>query len=67
MSLSRFSGVVNPTTISNLNVVPSNQVADAHIEYKNAGAMNEIINDTQSLGFLRAVLPVGIAVLRCKI
>ena len=48
----RFSGVVNPTTISNLNVVQSTQVADAHIEYKNAGAMNEIINDTQSLGFL---------------
>jgi len=48
----RFSGVVNPTTISNLNVVPSNQVADAHIEYKNAGAMNEIINDAQTLGFL---------------
>jgi flagellar L-ring protein precursor FlgH len=48
----RFSGVVNPTTISNLNVVQSTQVADAHLEFKNAGAMNEIINDTQTLGFL---------------
>lgn len=48
----RFSGVVNPTTISNLNAVQSTQVADAHLEYKNAGAMNEVINDTQSLGFL---------------
>jgi len=48
----RFSGVVNPTTISNLNTVQSTQVADAHIEYKSAGAMNEFINDTQSLGFL---------------
>lgn len=48
----RFSGVVNPTTISNLNVVQSTQVADAHIEYKSAGAMNEFMNDTQSLGFL---------------
>lgn len=48
----RFSGVVNPTTISNLNVVQSNQVADAHIEYRNAGAMNEAFNDAQSLGFL---------------
>lgn len=48
----RFSGVVNPTTISNLNAVQSTQVADAHIEYKNAGAMNEFRNDAQSLGFL---------------
>ena len=48
----RFSGVVNPTTINNQNVVQSGNVADAHIEYKNAGAMNEIINDAQSLGFL---------------
>lgn len=48
----RFSGVVNPTTISNLNVVQSTQVADAHIEYRSAGAMNEFMNDTQSLGFL---------------
>ena len=48
----RFSGVVNPTTITNLNTVQSTQVADAHLEYKNAGAMNEVINDTQTLGFL---------------
>lgn len=48
----RFSGVVNPTTISNLNAVQSTQVADAHIEYRNAGAMNELKNDAQSLGFL---------------
>lgn len=48
----RFSGVVNPTTITNLNTVQSTQVADAHIEYKNAGAMNEVINDAQTLGFL---------------
>lgn len=57
----RFSGVVNPINISNLNTVQSPQVADAHIEYKNAGAMNEIINDTQSLGilgrFFLSVLP----------
>ncbi|MBI5438569.1 MAG: flagellar basal body L-ring protein FlgH [Nitrosomonadales bacterium] len=48
----RFSGVVNPTTITNLNTVQSTQVADAHIEYKGAGAMNEVINDAQTLGFL---------------
>lgn len=48
----RFSGVVNPIQISNLNVVQSTQVADAHLEYKNAGAMNTFMNDTQSMGFL---------------
>lgn len=48
----RFSGVVNPVSISNLNVVQSTQVADAHLEYKNAGEMNQVINDTQALGFL---------------
>jgi len=48
----RFSGVVNPTTITNLNAVQSTQVADAHLEYKKSGAMSEVINDTQSLGFL---------------
>jgi flagellar L-ring protein precursor FlgH len=57
----RFSGVVNPTSISNANSVSSTQVADAHIEYKSAGAMNEVINDAKSLGFLgrffQSVLP----------
>lgn len=57
----RFSGVVNPTTITGANTVLSTQVADAHIEYKNAGAMNEVINDTKTLGFLgrffQSVLP----------
>jgi flagellar L-ring protein precursor FlgH len=48
----RFSGVVNPVSISNLNVVQSTQVADAHLEYKNAGAMNQFMNDSQSMGFL---------------
>lgn len=48
----RFSGVVNPTTITGANVVQSTQVADAHIEYKSAGALNEVMNDAQTLGFL---------------
>ncbi len=48
----RFSGVVNPLDISNLNIVQSTRVADAHIEYRNAGAMNEVMNDAQSMGFL---------------
>ncbi|MDP1635227.1 MAG: flagellar basal body L-ring protein FlgH, partial [Gallionellaceae bacterium] len=57
----RFSGVVNPTTISGANAVQSAQVADAHIEYKNAGAWNEVVNDAQTLGlvgrFFMSVLP----------
>jgi flagellar L-ring protein precursor FlgH len=48
----RFSGVVNPVYISNMNTVQSGQVADVHLEYKNAGEMNQVINDTKSLGFL---------------
>ncbi|HUW26428.1 MAG TPA: flagellar basal body L-ring protein FlgH [Gallionella sp.] len=57
----RFSGVVNPTTITGTNTVQSTQVADARIEYKSAGAMNEVMNDAQSLGllgrFFLSVLP----------
>ena len=32
----RFSGVVNPSTISGSNTVQSTQVADVHVEYKGA-------------------------------
>lgn len=32
----RFSGVVNPSTITGSNTVQSTQVADAHLEYKGA-------------------------------
>lgn len=57
----RFSGVVNPATITGTNTVQSTQVADARIEYKSAGAMSEVINDVQSLGllgrFFMSVLP----------
>lgn len=57
----RFSGVVNPATITGANTVQSTQVADARIEYKSAGAMNEVMNDAQSLGllgrFFLSVLP----------
>lgn len=48
----RFSGVVNPTTITAANTVQSDQVADARIEYRSAGAMREVVNDAQTLGFL---------------
>jgi flagellar L-ring protein precursor FlgH len=48
----RFSGVVNPVTITSANTVQSTQVADARLEYKGAGEMNEFVNDTRTLGFL---------------
>lgn len=48
----RFSGVVNPTTITAANTVQSTQVADARLEYRTAGAMRQVVNDAQTLGFL---------------
>ncbi|CAB3714207.1 flagellar basal body L-ring protein FlgH [Paraburkholderia rhynchosiae] len=45
----RFSGVVNPNTISNLNAVYSTQVADAKIEYSAKGYVDE----AENMGFLQ--------------
>lgn len=44
----RFSGVVNPVTISGTNTVSSSMVADARIEYKASGALDE----AQVMGWL---------------
>ena len=44
----RFSGVVNPTTITAGNIVSSTKVADARIEYKGNGYLDE----TQTMGWL---------------
>lgn len=53
----RFSGVVNPTTISSANTVASTQVADARIEFKGRGELNS----AQAMGwltkFFMSVLP----------
>ncbi|MDO9063749.1 MAG: flagellar basal body L-ring protein FlgH [Sulfuricella sp.] len=53
----RFSGVVNPSTISSANVVTSTQVADARIEFKGRGEMDS----AQAMGwmakFFLSVLP----------
>lgn len=53
----RFSGVVNPSTISSANTVPSTQVADARIEFKGRGE----IDSAQAMGwmtrFFLSVLP----------
>lgn len=44
----RFSGVVNPATVTTANTVNSSQVADARIEYKGSGYLNE----AQRMGWL---------------
>ena len=53
----RFSGVVNPSTVTGANTVQSTQVADARIEYKGSGYMAE----SQRMGWLQrfflAVMP----------
>jgi flagellar L-ring protein precursor FlgH len=45
----RFSGVVNPNTISGLNAVYSTQVADAKIEYSAKG----YIDEAETMGWLQ--------------
>ncbi|QID18377.1 flagellar basal body L-ring protein FlgH [Nitrogeniibacter mangrovi] len=45
----RFSGVVNPNYVTTSNTVQSTQVADARIEYKGSGYMN----DSQVMGWLQ--------------
>ncbi|WJF91341.1 flagellar basal body L-ring protein FlgH [Paraburkholderia bonniea] len=45
----RFSGVVNPNTISGVNSVYSTQVADARIEYSAKG----YIDESQNMGWLQ--------------
>jgi flagellar L-ring protein precursor FlgH len=44
----RFSGVVNPITITASNTVTSTQVADARIEYKSNG----FLDSAQVMGWL---------------
>lgn len=48
----RFSGMVNPRTISSLNTVQSTQVADARIEYVGDG----YINEAQTMGWGQRLL-----------
>jgi len=54
----RFSGVVNPNNVTTSNTVQSTQVADARMEYKGTG----YINDSQVMGWLQrffiALLPI---------
>ena len=45
----RFSGVINPNTVTTANTVQSIQVADARIEYKGSG----YIDESQTMGWLQ--------------
>jgi flagellar L-ring protein precursor FlgH len=45
----RFSGVVDPRSVTGLNTVSSTQVADARIEYRSKGIMDEV----QTMGWLQ--------------
>ena len=53
----RFSGVVNPSYVTGSNTVQSTQVADARIEFKSSG----VIDEHQKIGWLQrffvALLP----------
>ncbi|MEC5397236.1 flagellar basal body L-ring protein FlgH [Uliginosibacterium sp. H1] len=53
----RFSGVINPANVTSQNTVQSVQVADARIEYKGSG----YIDEAQSMGwmqrFFNVILP----------
>lgn len=54
----RFSGVVNPRTISGSNTVASTNVADARIEYVGNGYINEAQNMGWLQRFFLNVLPM---------
>jgi flagellar L-ring protein precursor FlgH len=45
----RFSGVVDPRSITGSNTVSSTQVADARIEFRSKGVMDEV----QTMGWLQ--------------
>ncbi len=47
----RFSGVVNPRTVSGNNTVPSTLVADARIEYTAKG----YIDEAQPMGWMQRI------------
>jgi flagellar L-ring protein precursor FlgH len=53
----RFSGVVNPATISGSNTVQSTQVADVHVEYKGAQNIDAAAVTTMFNRFFFSILP----------
>lgn len=53
----RFSGVVNPATISSSNTVQSTQVADVHVEYKGAQHIDGAAVSTMFSRFFFSLFP----------
>ncbi|MBI5889471.1 MAG: flagellar basal body L-ring protein FlgH [Nitrosomonadales bacterium] len=53
----RFSGVVNPSTISSSNTVQSTQVAEVHVEYKGAQNIDAAAVTTMFNRFFFSILP----------
>ena len=53
----RFSGVVNPTMVTAANTVQSTQIADARIEYKGSGYIDESNQIGWLQRFFNVVLP----------
>lgn len=53
----RFSGVVNPATISGSNTVQSTQVADVHVEYKGAQNIDTAAVTTMFNRFFFSIFP----------
>ena len=53
----RFSGVVNPSTISAANTVQSTQVADVHVEYKGAQNIDAAAVTTMFSRFFFSIFP----------
>jgi len=53
----RFSGVVNPRSVSPFNTVTSDQVADARIEYKATGYLDEALVMGWLHRFFLTILP----------
>jgi flagellar L-ring protein precursor FlgH len=54
----RFSGVVNPATITNENSVASNTIADARIEYRTNGTMDSAALAKTFLRFFQSIVPM---------
>ncbi|MFZ6672363.1 flagellar basal body L-ring protein FlgH [Undibacterium sp. Xuan67W] len=54
----RFSGVVNPTTITAANVVPSTQVADARFEYRSTARIDRAEANSLLTRFFLSFIPL---------
>lgn len=54
----RFSGVVNPDTIMNGNIVPSTQLADVRVEYRTNSRVDRSELMSQFARFFLSILPL---------